>query len=439
MRSKASLVPITRAFLSSYYDKHQFAPISDDVPLLSEQLHSFSADLQDATLPLPQGERYLLEEVESQPPHKIDENMWKNREQIEEIIFLLENSHWPKLLQQQSTPEDVELARLLKQLREKCAHLLKIVESFQSTSSEHVFNTVMTYMPQDFRGALIRKQRQRSEKNKKAQVDALISSGGSIRDRYALLWQQQMERRRQLAQLGSAAGVYKTVVKYLVGVPQVLLDFVRQINDDQGPMEEQRLRYGPPIYALTKLVLNIHLFLSLSWWRFEDVKLQKQQLSMLEEAVNVYTSELERFLKFIGEVFANSPFFVTAEEAGAIEANKNDDYREASVPAGTTYEVSLEVDSVNSYIAWDFSIAQGKISMDIGFSIEYTDSLGRKTLILPYRRYDSDLGNFCTILPGKYKLIWDNSFSTFFRKALRYKVDCIPPVVEPEGEELGTM
>ncbi|KAI3742809.1 hypothetical protein L1987_60505 [Smallanthus sonchifolius] len=153
---------------------------------------------------------------------------------------------------------------------------------------------------------------------------------------------------------------------------------------------------------------------------------QKQQLSILEEAVNVYTSELERFLNFIGEVFANSPFFVTAEEAGAIEANKNDDYREASVHAGRTYEVSLEVDSVNSYIAWDFSIAQGKISMDIGFSIEYTDSLGRKT------------GNFCTILAGNYKLIWDNSFSTFFRKALRYKVDCIPPVVEPEGE-LGTM
>lgn len=53
---------------------------------------------------------------------------------------------------------------------------------------------VMTYMPQDFRGTLIRKQRERSEKNKKAQVDALIDSGGSIRERYALLWQQQMER-----------------------------------------------------------------------------------------------------------------------------------------------------------------------------------------------------------------------------------------------------
>lgn len=53
---------------------------------------------------------------------------------------------------------------------------------------------VMTYMPQDFRGTLIRQQRERSEKNKKAEVDALVSSGGSIHERYALLWQQQMER-----------------------------------------------------------------------------------------------------------------------------------------------------------------------------------------------------------------------------------------------------
>lgn len=53
---------------------------------------------------------------------------------------------------------------------------------------------VMTYMPQDFRGTIIRQQRERSERNKQAEVDALINSGGSIRDRYALLWKQQMER-----------------------------------------------------------------------------------------------------------------------------------------------------------------------------------------------------------------------------------------------------
>ncbi|PSS23894.1 SEC14-like protein [Actinidia chinensis var. chinensis] len=429
MASTEGLVPITRTFLASYYDKYPFPPLSHDVSRLSTEIRSMANDVcKDSSLT--QGESLLVQEAERQPPHKIDENMWKNREQIEEILFLLETSHWPKVLQQQTTSEDVELASILGQLKNKFQNALKILEFFQSRNSEYVFNTVMTYMPQDFRGKLIRQQRERSERNKQAEVDDLVSSGGSLRDRYALLWKQQMERRRQLAQLGSATGVYKTLVKYLVGVPQVLLDFIRQINDDQGPMEEQRQRYGPPLYSLTTMVLNIRLFLSLLLGRFDASKPQKHQIAILEEAVGIYTSEFERFIKFLGEVFANSPFFITAEVAGAIEGRKSDEYKEISIPAGKTYEVSLSVESINSYIAWDFSLSQGKVNMDIGFSVEHTDNLGQKTLILPYRRYESDQGNFCTCMAGNYKLIWDNSYSTFFKKVLRYKVDCIPPVVE---------
>ncbi|KAK3018219.1 hypothetical protein RJ639_002753 [Escallonia herrerae] len=491
MASTEGLVPITRNYLASYYDKYPFPPISDDVSRLTAELSSMSADFRmNSTLPeagvvinhvifsVPWGsmhcqliagvygilgERLLVQKAETQPPHKIDENMWKNREQIEEILFLLKSSQWPKELQQQSTAIDADLASILCRLKDKFQNTLKILEFFQSRNSEFVFNTVMTYLPQDFRGSLIRQQRERSERNKQAEVDALANSGGSIRDRYALLWKQQMERRRQLAQLGSATGVYKTLVKYLVGVPQVLLDFVRQINDDQGPMEEQRHRYGPPLYSLTQMVLNIRLFLSLWWWCFEARKVQRHQISILEEAVAVYTSEFERFIKFIGyffcflvfEVFANSPFFIAAEEAGSKEARKNDDYKEICVPAGKTYEVSLTVESINSFIAWDFSLVPGKLYMlidasswpdfdtvvnrslsitfgqDIGFSVEYINPSGQKTLILPYQRYESDQGNFCTIMAGSYKLIWDNSYSSFFKKALRYKVDCIPTVLEP--------
>ncbi|KAG7965374.1 hypothetical protein I3843_09G220000 [Carya illinoinensis] len=130
-------------------------------------------------------------------------------------------------------------------------------------------------------------------------------------------------------------------------------------------------------------------------------------------------------------VFANSPFFISAEVAGALDARKSDEYKEISVLAGKTYEVSLTVDSINSYIAWDFSLVQGKMNMDIGFTVEFTNFSGEKTLILPSRRYESDQGNFCACMVGNYKLIWDNSYSTFFKKVLRYKVDCIPPVAEP--------
>ncbi|GAU51706.1 hypothetical protein TSUD_391450 [Trifolium subterraneum] len=223
MASTEGLVPITRAFLSSYYDKHPFTPLSPDVSILSSQLRTMATDLLTNHPPTHHEESTLKNEANSQPPHKIDENMWKNREYIEETIFLLERSNWPEGLKQQSTPDNVEFSILLGKLQDKLRHTLKSLESFQIKNAEHVFNTVMTYLPQDFRGTLLRQQRERSERNKQAEVDALVNSGGSIRDRYALLWKQQMDRRRQLAQLGSATGVYKTLVKYLVGVPE--LDF----------------------------------------------------------------------------------------------------------------------------------------------------------------------------------------------------------------------
>ncbi|CAI9284762.1 unnamed protein product [Lactuca saligna] len=78
------------------------------------------------------GERLLVQEAESQPPHKLDENMWKNREHIEEIIFLLQSSHWPKSLQKQSTPEEIELGQVLRQLNDKFEVALELVESFQT-------------------------------------------------------------------------------------------------------------------------------------------------------------------------------------------------------------------------------------------------------------------------------------------------------------------
>ncbi|XP_077239217.1 retinal-binding protein [Tasmannia lanceolata] len=429
MASTDGLVPITRAFLSRYYDKYPFTPLSDDVSRLSTDLRAMANDLRNE-FPASPGEEFLVREADSHPPHKMDENMWRNREHIEEILFLLEKSHWPRLLQQQSTSEYIEIVAALGDLQVKLKNTLKTLESFQSKNADSIFNTVMTYMPQDFRGTLIRQQRERSERNRQAEIDALISSGGSIRDRYALLWNQQMERRRQLAQLGSATGVYKTLVKYLVGVPEVLLDFIRQINDDEGPMEEQRQRYGPSLYSLTSMVLSIRLFLLLYWGRFETRKPHKDQLAVLEQAVHVYTSEFERFLKFISEVFANSPFLISAEDAGALESRKNDDYKETIILPGKTYEVSLTVESANSYIAWEFSVAQGKMNMDIGFRVEYSSPSGETIMILPYRRYESNQGNFCTLMGGCYKLIWDNSYSTFFKKSLRYKVDAVHPVVD---------
>lgn len=433
MASTEGLMPITRAFLAQYYDKYPLTPVSEDVARLTSKLRSMSDDLIKE-VPLTEAESVLAQEVESATPHKIDQNMWKNREHIEEILYLMEGSHWPKMLQQQSTPEEIEIGATLRELKVKLQSTLKTMEQFHTKNSDNVFNTVMTYMPQDFRGKLIRQQRERSERNKQAAIDALVNAGGSIHDRFALLWGQQMERRRQLAQLGSATGVYKTLVTYLVGVPQVLLDFVKTINDDDGPMEEQRQRYGPSLYSLTDMAISIRFYLLLSWGGYEIRKLQKDEFLVLKEAVHTYTSEMNRLAEFFGEVFANSPFFIKAEDAGIGE--NSDDYKETIIPVGKTHEVSLQVDSVNSYIGWDFSLIQSKVTMDIGFSVEYIGPSGEKIMILPYRRCGSDQGNFSTLMAGCYKLIWDNSYSTFFRKTLRFKVDAIPPVADPVEPEV---
>ncbi|KAF6172696.1 hypothetical protein GIB67_042019 [Kingdonia uniflora] len=450
MASTEGLMPITREYLSRFYDNYPFTPLSDDVSRLSSELQAISNNLKEE-FPLTEDETVLAHEADCSPPHKIDENMWKNREHIEEIIFLFERSHWPALLQQQSTEENIEIALVLGVLKVQLQNTLKIIEAFQSKNSENIFSTVITYMPQDFRGALIRQQRERSERYKQAEIDALVNSGGKIRDRYALLWNQQMERRRQLAQLGSATGVFKTLVKYLVGVPQVLLDFIRQINDDHGPMEEQRQRYGPSLYNLTTMVLSIRLFISLTWERFEAKTLDKDRVIILEKAVNVYTSEMERFIIFISVfiktqdtkdyvvvnslqilpslfqqrmpvlqqgkfnssavfTFALVPYlnmFYVKRTCGTdgLFYRNSDDYKETIITPGKTHEVSLVVDAANSYIAWDFSVIQGKMNMDVGFSVEYVNSAGEITMILPYRRYESN-------------------------QNLRYKVDSIPPVAE---------
>jgi len=38
-------------------------------------------------------------------------------------------------------------------------------------------------------------------------------------------------------------------------------------------MEEQRERYGPPLYSLTKMVIAIRVFLTLLWERYDTFKL----------------------------------------------------------------------------------------------------------------------------------------------------------------------
>ena len=64
MASTEGLVPITRSFLASYYDKYPFAPLSDDVSRISSEIRSLSYDLL-AELPPSQGTLFSIHAISS--------------------------------------------------------------------------------------------------------------------------------------------------------------------------------------------------------------------------------------------------------------------------------------------------------------------------------------------------------------------------------------
>ncbi|BBN15557.1 hypothetical protein MPTK1_6g20520 [Marchantia polymorpha subsp. ruderalis] len=433
MASTAGLVPITRHFLAKYYEKYPYSPLNKELPSiidsLKEKFNRMDLEYQKAS-----GNKQMMEELQIIVPHKIDENLWKNREQIEEILHLFEEGSWPKALKGQSASTNV--VKALERLGGILKSLLKDIEKFQVANSDRVYNMVLTYMPQDFRCSLIKQQRERSEKRRQAEVEALVNAGGSIREKFVLLWKQQMERRRQLAQLGSGSGLYKQLVKFLVGVPLVLLEFVKQINDHQGPMEEQRERYGPPLYQITTLASYIRIFTQFWWLTFDNADSQTEDmLAQLEKSVDAYVTDFKHYLKFMGEVFENSPFLISAEEAGLTE-EKFDDFEETPIPPGKFHEVAVKVECEGSIVAWDFRLTSGK---DVGFHVDFINESGSKVPMVPYKRYEANQpnqGDFPSPFVGHYKLVWDNSYSTFYRKIVRHKLDVIPPVA-PQSPDMS--
>ncbi|GBG58880.1 hypothetical protein CBR_g279 [Chara braunii] len=431
--STAGLVPITRGYLAKFYDRYPFEPISAEVGRLRDRLHVM-CDRYDALRRRIAGEDdHLVQKLLIRPPRKIDENLWRQREQIEEIVNLLDAKNLPCALRDsgQESVTSTKLAQERERMKDVMLCSLNNIISFQAASQRKIADMVFTYLPKDFRGTLIRQQRERSERRREAEVEALIASGASIRERYQLLWNQQMDRRRTLAQLGSATGVFKALVKYLGGVPQVLLDFVRQINDHNGPMEEQRDRYGPPLYELTAFLNQIFVFLSLWWKTFEDAEASgrtAESLELLTASATIYSAELKRFLHFIGEVFDKSPFLISAEEAIEVQgAAPVEEFKTVVIARGDNFKVDLVVEAEGSMVAWEFRTDAGK---DLGFTVEFVDMVsGMKMPILPYQRYEAHQGHFYTTGSGSYRLVWDNSYSTFYGKSLRYKADAVPPML----------
>ena len=401
--STEGFVPITREYLSAYYDKYPLDPVTPDAARLCEELGAHvSSSLGGAG------------ETPAEPsPKKLDHNLWKNRAAIEEAIHLLRADPAPAHVAAASSAAVAEVANELE-------GALRFIEAFQVKNTRRVTDLVFSYLPNDFRGTLIRQQKDRSDAKRKAELDALVSGGATIQEKYALMWKHQLDKRQSLSQLASTSGMFKAVISYIGGIPQVLLDFLEKINDDNGPLEEQRMRYGPAFYQMTSLSAQI-LSLVAAWLgpagASATPEAQAKAQALLEEASGVYVHEIKRIVDFIDEVFANSPFLIKPEEAGT--GAGGDDVAELTIGAGGKYEAALEVGGPGVEVSWSWRV-DAACTIDFGVAFR-PDGDAEATAVADVVRVEHAEGSHASPAKGEYVFSWDNSFA-WVGKNLAFKI-----------------
>ena len=415
---------MTREDLSRYYDSNPLEPLSADVARLTERLAAWSERLRSEAGASGSGLAGPLEP----PPKKIDQNMWRNRYYCEELVDLLGRAPGEALGHR---PE-------VRAALGDAARVMELIARFQADSTDRVGALVRAWMPQDFRGQLIETQRAAGESKRQAEVAELVAGGGSIRAKYDLYWEQQMARRKTLELIGSGSGVFKYVVSMVAGVPEELLDFVKSVNDPNGPMEEQRVRYGPALYQLTALAGRLFEFVAL-WWEVEAEVDAAEAAAVLGEAAAVYGAEGARFVEFLSGVFLNSPFLLAKPEG----AGEDGPYgTEVNVPAAAVHEEEVRVGAADEGVAWAWSVDPG---YDINFEVAFRPSEGgeggggggERVLQEPLLA-EEHAGQAFPHAPGTCVLRWDNTHSWMWSKNLVFSIAAVPKeeaiAASPAGE-----
>jgi len=321
----------------------------------------------------------------------------------------------------------------LKDVRESAHNGFELLKKFQKATMDKVQVLLTTFLPNDFRMRIIKSQQQRSEAKREAEVQALIERGCSIKEKYDLYWQQQLQRREVLVSVGNASGAYKAILKYIGGVPQVLLDFVKTINQDDGPMDELRVIYGPNLYFLVEFLNFTNILLSAIIFVMSTQGPKKESLlpslvekvQLIKKAIERHQKEMEDYLTLMLRILENSPFFVTKDEANALS-------EETEVVVSADYSTHLDMEPGET-INWTFHTKEKDIGFSVGFRTEY-----KTEEVVPMTRVNSHLdkvaGNYSAKESGQCWLTWDNSYSWLSKKTLVYSVFKDPPVQGNESE-----
>lgn len=407
----AELLPITRESLQKCYSKHPVTPISDEAKQLDTSL---TKAITDYSTTIEGGSDLTTKLLLQTPPHKVDENIFCNRCQLEELSLLATES--PAFLGGDARVS--ELQGLISQG-------LEAWTSYQKSSMDSVEDLVKTFLPNDFRLTIFNSYRARSEANSKAAVDALVANGGSIQAKYDLLWQQEFDRRQSLVNLGNASGIWRFLIAVVAGVPAALLDFVKTVNDAQGPMDEFRATYGPHIYFLSMLANKARVLAALLAAGKAAGDAMEAHSGLVLEALRVYAGIAKEYTGVLAVVLKDSPFFVTREQADIANAEQG---KEVKVLVKTNHTINVPV-AMGDTFGWEF-----KTNKDIKFQAKFTPAKeedgAEASEIHPLMLVNSHLApcadEFVAPCAGTMTLFFDNSYSWLSNKDLTIKTKITP-------------
>jgi len=418
-QAMGDLQPITREFLREFYKAYPIEPLDPETAALEADLKSRSHSvLKKANL----STEVLRDHAFDDAPKRMDHNMYFHRWQCEEIEDAAN-----ALLKCGSVRAGSKEATKINEIVLVASETGAAYAQFQETQREHVSKLIAQFLPNDFRVTLLNKRRESKEVAYKSQIDALIAGGGSIKQKYDLLWEQQFDRRKGLADLGAATGIYRAVIKFLAGCPEVLLDFAKQINAPLGPTEEMRILYGPNLYQLTRIANQLHLFFRAvlhAEKAGQGGDLSSHLQFTLESTTKYYKSSKE-YLDFMTVIVESSPMFVSAEtlakSAAAQESGEIVAFTEASVGARDALKVPVEVpaealaSAKNIFIYYEVSA-----NKDIKFGLERRDGSWLRKLDAACARGAHEMGRTkvdCT----SFSLVFDNKYSRMTRKTVQYR------------------
>lgn len=435
------LVPITREVLKRCYDKHPMEPVSQE---LQDKDHELDSIIVDLSTKLSSAGIVSAEAVEQDisaikittAPHKMDENISLNRMQLEEIIHLCDQANGFGPGNEEATLQAKDLA----------TRALSAWEGYQRESMEKVDTLVKSFLPNDFRLSIYNTFRARSKANFEYEVNTLMENGGTIKQKYDLVWKHQLEQRQSLVNLGNASGIWKALIAILAGVPSSLLDFVKTINDDHGPMDEFRVTYGPVQYFLTlyssKMRLVFHLArLPYAGESDEKVAAIKDSvdkcLAAAVDALKMYLAFVEKFIAVLVVVLQDSPFFVSREDVDSVNAESG---QEVQVLVNYDHTVKVAV-LAGDIFSWEF-----RTDKDIKFrasfepkNAEEGDPMDIHPLLLVNSHLAPVKDEFTAPCDGEVKLFFDNTYSWLAKKNMTIKTKLTPNPERAQKEFEGLL